>query len=241
MLRILRSIWIWAACGTLILLWLPLLGSIRLFDRDPRRLITARWFRRLGVMLAKVNPWRLHISGLDHIDHNAVYIVVSNHQSLADIPLISHTKIDAKWLGKIELFRIPVAGWMMKMSGDIPVTRGDRRKAAQALLQCAQYLRQGVSIVFFPEGTRSRDGEVLPFNDGPFQLAIREQVPVLPLAVEGSGAALPRSTWLFGGTQDIYLSVLPPVPVEGHDVKKSAELREAVRERIVAEVHRLRR
>ena len=131
-------------------------------------------------------------------DPKQVYVIVSNHQSLADIPLICNLRFDAKWLAKAELFRLPFAGWMMRWAGDIPVERADRRKAAQALLQCVRCLRGGCSVMFFPEGTRSPDGEVQAFNDGPFQLALREKVPVLPLAVEGSGAALPRNSWLFG-------------------------------------------
>lgn len=240
MIRLLRSVWIWTATGALVLLWVPLLGLVRLFDREPLRLRTAAWFRRLGRAISKVNPWRLHISGGENITADSVYVVVSNHQSLADIPLISHLQFDTKWLGKAELFRVPVIGWMMRMAGDVPVERSDRRKAAQALLQCARYLRQRVSVVFFPEGTRSRDGQVLPFNDGPFQLAIREQVNVLPLVVEGSGAALPRNTWIFGGVQDIHLRVLAPVPVKGFNVKQSGELRDAVRQKMIDELERLR-
>jgi 1-acyl-sn-glycerol-3-phosphate acyltransferase len=95
-------------------------------------------------------------------------------------------------------------------------------------------------VIFFPEGTRSRDGEVLPFNEGPFQLAIREGVRVLPLVVEGSGAALPRNSWIFGGTQDIHLRVLEAVPVEGWTVKQSGALRDVVRQKIVDELRRLR-
>ena len=179
--------------------------------------------------MARVNPWRLHISGRERVQPGQVYVIVSNHQSFADIPVVSHVNIDAKWLGKAEMFRVPLIGWMLRMAGDIPVARGDRRKSAQALLQCARYLRHGCSIVFFPEGTRSRDGQVLPFNEGPFQLAIRERVPVLPLVVEGTGDALPRNSWLFGGARDIHLRILEPVSVEGWTVKQSGELRDAVR------------
>lgn len=232
--------WIWSASAALILIWCPLVALAWLSERDRRHLRAARTFRSLGRVLAKVNPWRLHITGAERIDRKQAYVVVSNHQSLADIPLISHLKMDTKWLGKAELFRIPVIGWMMRLAGDVPVERADRRKAAQALLRCAGYLRQGVSVVFFPEGTRSRDGSVLPFNDGPFQLAIREKTPVLPLVVEGSGAALPRSSWVFGATSDICLSVLDPVPVENWNVRQCAELRERVRSQIIDEVERLR-
>lgn len=240
MFAILRSIWIWAAGGSLILIWLPLMAVVRLFDRDPLHRKTGRCFRALGRAISRVNPWRLHITGREHVEPGTIYVIVSNHQSLADIPLISHLRVDTKWMAKAELFRLPVIGWELRMAGDVPVERNDRRKAAQALLQCARYLRQGCSLMFFPEGTRSHAGEVLPFNDGPFQLAIREHVAVLPLVVEGSGDALPRRSWIFRGTSDIHLRVLEPIPSEGWNSKQSAELREVVRGAIIAELERLR-
>jgi 1-acyl-sn-glycerol-3-phosphate acyltransferase len=239
-LRIVRSAWIWLASATVVLFWWPLLACVRLFDRDPRRLKTARWFRRLGPALAKINPWRIRITGLDNIDPSHVYVVVSNHQSMVDIPVIAHLPLDTKWLAKHELFRTPVFGSMLRLAGDVPVDRSDRRKGATAILRCAEYLRQGCSVMFFPEGTRSLDGQVRPFSEGPFMLAAREQVPILPLVVEGSGAALPRDTWMFGGTQEIHLRILKAVPVEGWDVKRASLLRDSVRQLIVDELDRLR-
>ena len=240
MIRFLRSAWIWAANVTLIVLWLPLLGVIRLFDRDPRRVRTGRWFRNLGPVLAKVNPWRIQVSGREHVKAGQVYVIVSNHQSMADIPVISFLRVDNKWLGKAELFRFPVLGWMLRMAGDVPIDRSSRRVGAKAMLQCARYLRQRCSVVFFPEGTRSRDGRVLPFNEGPFHLAVREQVPILPLVVEGSGNALPRNSWIFGKAQDIHLRILEPVSVDGWSMEQVPALRDAVRQRIVDELDRLR-
>jgi 1-acyl-sn-glycerol-3-phosphate acyltransferase len=240
MLRILRSAWIWAASVVLILLWTPLLGVVRLFDVTPPRLRTGRWFRRLGRMIARVSPWRVHVSGSENLNASQVYVVVCNHQSVADIPVIAHLKLDTKWLAKAELFRLPVAGWMLRMAGDVPIERSDRRKGAVAMMRCARYLRQRCSVVFFPEGTRSPDGRVLPFNDGPFQLAIREQIPILPLVVEGTGTALPRNSWIFGKAQEIQLRILEAVSVEGWNIKQAAALRDAVRQRIVDELDRWR-
>ncbi len=91
-------------------------------------------------------------------------------------PAAFHLKLNTKWLAKIELFRVPLFGWMLRMAGDVPVDRAAPRQAARALMQCAKYLRQNCSVVFFPEGGRSPDGEVQPFNEGAFQLAIREQI-----------------------------------------------------------------
>lgn len=240
MLRMLRSIWIWFASATVVLLWWPLLGIVRLSDRDPLRRKTGRWFRRLGPALATINPWRIRITGLENIDPAQAYVVVANHQSMADIPVIAHLRIDTKWLGKAEAFRWPVFGSMCRWAGDVPVDRSDRRKGAGAMLQCGRYLRQGVSVVFFPEGTRSLDGRVKPFSEGPFLLAIREHVPVLPITLEGSGSAMPRDTWLFGGAQEIQFRIMKPVPVDGRDVKQAGALRDEVRQSIVEELERLR-
>jgi 1-acyl-sn-glycerol-3-phosphate acyltransferase len=239
MMAFLRSAWIWGLTAALIIAWIPLMAVVGLLDRNPLKIQRARWFRKLGPLAAKANPsWRLHLSGLGHIQPDGTYVFVANHQSLADIPLVAHLRHDAKWLAKAELFRVPVLGWFMRLAGDIPVERGDRRKAAQSLLKCASYLRQRCSVVFFPEGTRSRDGEILPFNDGPFQLAIREQIAVVPLVVEGTGNALPRHTWLFSERSDMFLRILPPVPPEGWD--NAGALRESVRQQMIDELARMR-
>src|SRR5258706_15086930 len=102
MFPVIRSVYIWSANSFLLLIWLPLMGIVRLFDRDPRRIRTARWFRRLGRLFTKVNPWRIHITGLEHFDAAQTYVVVSNHQSLADIPILCHIRLDAKWMANAE-------------------------------------------------------------------------------------------------------------------------------------------
>jgi 1-acyl-sn-glycerol-3-phosphate acyltransferase len=245
MIRYLRSVWIWTASAALVIVWAPVLAVTGLVDRmtskeENLRLRTGRWFRRLGRMLSRVGPWNIRITGAENIAANRVYVIVSNHQSLADIPLISHLRPDTKWLAKAELFRVPLVGWMMRMAGDVPVDRSAPKQGARAMLRCAKYLRQGCSVVFFPEGGRSPDGEVQPFNEGAFQLALREQVPILPLVVEGTGKALPAKSWLWGSSRDIQLRVLEPVSVEGRGVKESAALRDAVRRKIADELTRLR-
>jgi len=239
--QILRSAWIWTASSTLILLWAPLLFVVRLSERDPRRMRTGRWFRRLGPALAKVNRWKVLVSGLEHLRLDTPYVIVSNHQSLADIPVIAHLQVDAKWLAKVELFRLPLVGWMLRMAGDIPVDRSNRSRSGRSLIECARRLRQRCSVVFFPEGTRSRDGGVLPFAEGPFRLAIREQVSILPLVVEGAAGALPKHSWLFGPRQDIRLRVLQAVSIAGWELDRSAALRDHVRQQIVDELCSLRR
>lgn len=239
-MRLLRSIWMWLGGTVLVLAWAPVLAVVRLLDKKPALLKTGRCFRRLGRLLAGMNPWRIQISGSENVERDQVYVIVSNHQSVADIPVIAHLKHDTKWLAKAELFRIPIVGWMLRMAGDIAIERSNPRQAAQALLKCAQYLRQRCSVVFFPEGTRSSDGQLLEFNEGPFRLAIREQVSILPLVVYGSGDALPKGSPLIGGTADIFLRILKPISVEGWTAKQAAMLRDAVRQSMADELGRLR-
>src|ERR1022692_5046264 len=124
MIPLLRTAWIWTASAILILLWTPLLGVVRLFDREPRRLRTGRWFRKLGRVLAGVNPWRIHISGGENLHANQVYVVVSNHQSLADIPLISHLKLDTKCLAQPAVLTVPLQGLVVRIVGGVTGGRG---------------------------------------------------------------------------------------------------------------------
>ncbi|GIV61584.1 MAG: 1-acyl-sn-glycerol-3-phosphate acyltransferase [Rhodothermaceae bacterium] len=233
----LRSLWVWSSNVLLILLWLPLLALIRLFDRDPARYTTGRWFRRLGAAMTRVNPfWRVEVSGERIEDPRRPYVVVCNHQSNVDIPVISRLPWDMKWVAKAELFRVPVVGWMMRLAGDIPVERGEQMSRARVLVAARRVLENRCSVMFFPEGTRSRDGRVYAFNDGAFRLAIKAGVPVLPLVLDGSFNALPKDSWRFGEPSTIRLRVLPPVETAGLRSGDTAALRDRVRQMIVAQV-----
>ncbi len=232
----LRSIWVWLAVVLLIIIWLPLLALIRLFDRTPARMRTGRWFRNLGMAMVKVNPaWKVHISGTDHYHPDVPYVVMGNHFSNADIPLISVLPWEMKWIAKKELFNIPFIGWMMRMAGDIPLDRRERR-GARAMLLAKRYLLQKCPIMVFPEGTRSMDGRVHAFTDGAFQLAIKTKSPILPIAVEGSQTCLPKGSWKIGKPQDIFLKVFPPIDTSDLTSRDLGELRDRVRRMIVEQV-----
>ncbi len=197
----LLSLWAWVeiALVTLlgfvvqVVLWLVCLP----FDRG--RLVAGRTFRLVGVVAARLNPfWRFGVLGPRPSRPVRKTVVVSNHESNADPFLVSFLPWEMKWLGKASLFRIPVAGWMMRMAGDIPVQRGDSDSAKEAMAACARWLERGVPVMLFPEGTRSQDGQLLPFKDGAFRLAIETGADVLPLAVAGTRTALPKRSWRFG-------------------------------------------
>lgn len=233
MISIIRSIWMWFVIVVLVLLWLPLLAIIYKFDRDPVRFRTGRWFRRLGVCMVRANPaWTIHLTGKERVALGRPYVVVSNHQSMVDIPLLCLLPWEMKWLAKAELFQLPIVGWMMRMAGDIPVDR-QKKSGAPALLKAKSYLSQNCPVMIFPEGTRSPDGKLRPFMDGAFRVAIKAQVPVLPVVIEGSHSCLQKKSWKFGEPQDIYLKILPPVETEGLTSADSDKLRDTVRDMIL--------
>jgi len=232
-----RSLYIWFSFGVLIVLWFILVLLRRLFDFDPVRYKTGYLFRKIGNMIAMVNPaWRLHISGETISDPRRPFVVVCNHQSMADIPLISNLPWEMKWMGKEILFKIPMVGWMMRLSGDIAVDRKNSRSGARALLKALWYLENKCSVMIFPEGTRTLDGRVRQFSDGAFHLAIKAQVPILPLVIEGSRDCISKNSWKFGKPSDILLKVLPPIETNGLTTKDVAMLRDRVRSVIMDQV-----
>ena len=125
------------------------------------------------------------------------YVVVSNHESFVDILLLCNLPMEMKWLSKVEILRIPVLGWLMRIAGDIALDRASRESAGRAMEQARRTLKNRVSVMIFPEGTRSTDEDLLPFKDGAFRLAIKAGVPILPLALSGTRDALAKHDWRF--------------------------------------------
>ncbi|MCC5943138.1 MAG: 1-acyl-sn-glycerol-3-phosphate acyltransferase [Balneolaceae bacterium] len=231
------SVFTWAAILFLVIIWLPIIAVTRLFDRDPARYRTGRVFRKLGLYITKLNPnWNIEIEGAENIDDRKPYVVVSNHLSNADIPLISNLPWELKWIAKIELFNIPVLGWMMKLAGDIPVDRSSTNKRLGVFKQCSYYLNRKVSVIFFPEGTRSRNGKLNRFALGAFDLAIREQVDVLPIVLDGTQGCLPKTSWLFEPDVYVKLKVLEPVSTKGLQPEESLEFMESIRSQIAEQL-----
>jgi 1-acyl-sn-glycerol-3-phosphate acyltransferase len=229
------SLWAWLVLVLCILLWFPTLVIVRLltFPFDRAAYLTGYLFRKIGPAMATLNPlWHFRYSGTLPADPRRPFVVVSNHESFADILLVSHLPWEMKWLSKAELFRIPVMGWMMWLVGDIPVKRGFGPSAVEALERCRRALRLKVSVMIFPEGTRSRTSELLPFKDGAFRLAIEAGVPILPLALSGTRTALPKSSWRFGRSV-AEVRVLEPVETAGLSLADVPALKARVREMIV--------
>lgn len=233
----LKSLFIWTGVAVLIMIWLPMLAVCRLLDPDPAHYYTGKLFRKLGKSISKINPnWQLNISGRTDLDDRAPYVMVCNHLSTADIPLISNLPWEMKWVAKKELFDTPVVGWMMRLAGDICVDRRARNRKASTFEQAHFYLENNCSVMFFPEGTRSRSGKLNAFTRGAFELAIREQKPILPMVIDGTQNTLPKRSWKFGVAKHIKLKVLDPIPTEGLEKSDIRSLTEEARGRILEQL-----
>jgi 1-acyl-sn-glycerol-3-phosphate acyltransferase len=183
--------------------------------------------------MVTLNPlWRFRCVGPMPPDPRRPYVVVSNHESFVDILLISHLPWEMKWLSKAELFRIPVLGWLMWLAGDIPVKRGFGPSAIEAIARCRAALANRVSVMIFPEGTRSPTADLLPFKDGAFRLAIDAGVPILPLVVHGTRTALRKHDWRLGRSTAV-VRVLPPVETSGLKVEDVPALKQRTRQMIL--------
>jgi 1-acyl-sn-glycerol-3-phosphate acyltransferase len=221
------SIWTWLVLAGCIVLWLPVMALLRLATArsDPGRYAVGLLFRKIAVVTAALNPlWTFRRSGTPPADPRRPYIVIANHESFADILLISHLPWEMKWLSK---------------AGDIPEKRGEGRSAVEALRACRKVLADRVSVMIFPEGTRSATGDMLPFKDGAFRLAVDTGVPILPLALTGTGPALPKRGFLLGRSV-AEVRVLEPIETQGLTTKDVPALRDEVRSRILAVRDQLR-
>jgi 1-acyl-sn-glycerol-3-phosphate acyltransferase len=229
------SIWAWLILVACVLVWLPVMALLRLvtapFDRG--RYAVGYLFRQIPVVVAALNPlWRFRTTGTMPSDPRRPYVVVSNHESFVDILLISHLPWEMKWLSKAELFRIPVLGWLLMLAGDIPIKRGFGPSAIEAIARCRTALANRVSVMIFPEGTRSTTDDLLPFKDGAFRLAIDAGVPILPLVVHGTSSALPKHDWRFGRSTAV-VRVLEPIDTIGLTPADVPTLKDRVRRLII--------
>lgn len=218
--------------------WVPILAlshARHRHDAAPRA--EGRWLRRMGRTAARLSPlWSFSVEGEPPADiaHSA-YVVVSNHESNADPFLLSFLPWDMRWVAKEEMYKVPVVGTVMRLSGDIPLRRGKGDSVRAMLAECRRTLDAGLSVMIFPEGKRSRDGRMLPFKDGAFELAIAAQVPVLPIAIQGTRTCMPTGTaWL--GEARATARVLPPIATKGMGPNDVARLRDAARAQIAAAV-----
>ena len=235
-MKSIQSALVWVTVALIVLIALPVLLVVRAVDWTPQHVRTGRTFRWLGTWTSRINPaWKVRIEHPPPGEMRHPYVVVSNHQSLADIPVISRLPWEMKWVGKASLFQLPVMGWLMRLADDVAVDRKNPESRAAVIRRTRQVIADGVSVMFFAEGTRSKDGRLRRFFDGAFRLAVETGAPVLPVAIDGTMGALPKHGWRFGEA-DVRLKVLDAIPTTGLSLDDVAELRERTRRAIAEQI-----
>jgi 1-acyl-sn-glycerol-3-phosphate acyltransferase len=186
-------------------------------------------------VILRVGGIKLQVKGLENVDLGGRYIFMVNHQSNVDIPVLIQGLLgfQLRWIAKRELLRVPFFGWAMWATKHIVVDRSDPLDAVRSLARAKDRLAAGLSIVVFPEGTRSRDGKLLRFKKGGFLLAVETRTTVVPVTINGSARVLPAGAWrLRPGIVEVVVD--KPVPVEGFRPGNLRHLSEQVRNRIAA-------
>jgi len=201
------------------------------FDR--RRVVLHLYSCAWASFFVALNPlWRLRVSGRDRLPWHGPAVIVANHASLVDVLVLFGLFRPYKWVSKLENFKIPFIGWNMSLNGYVPLKRGDRESVATMLDRCRVLLGQGSPVLFFPEGTRTKDGRLLPFKDGAFELAQEHGCLLIPIAVHGTGRALPKHGMVLRDHVNAHVEILEPLDPGKFDGVEA--LRDAARMRIGA-------
>jgi 1-acyl-sn-glycerol-3-phosphate acyltransferase len=197
---------------------------------------------RIANLWARMLLWlantRVEVIGREYVRRDRPHIFMANHQSDFDILIVlAHIPGQFRWIAKKELFKIPVFGTAMRNAGYIEIDRQNHEKALQSLGEAARKIREGKSVVTFPEGARSKDGTVKPFKQGIFYLAIESGVPIIPISIIGAGEIMPKRS-LNVKPGRITMVIDRPVDVSAYTKETRSELIERVRNVIIGNVER---
>ncbi len=190
--------------------------------------VAALWSR----LICRWNGIKVEVSGKENILVDQPQIFIANHQGYYDIfTLAGYLTVQLRWVSKAVLFRVPFMGWAMRAAGYIPVERNNRKQSYQAFLNTLEAIKEGSSVVIFPEGTRSEDGSIGVFKKGSQLLAQRAKVPMVPVAIIGTRDIIRKGSMLFHpGTVRIIIS--PCIALEEKDAKKGDEILQEIRNMI---------
>jgi len=181
---------------------------------------------------------RVRVLGIENVDPNRSHIYMSNHLSLFDIPvLLAHLRVQFRWIAKAELFTIPIFGTAMKGAGYVSIDRSNRKAAFASLKQASENIRNGVSVLIFPEGTRSDDGNVGSFKNGGFVMAIDSGAPIMPVVIHGTRRIMRKNTNRIR-RGNVTLEILKPIETAEYTRKQKEELMLLVRKAICEAVEK---
>jgi 1-acyl-sn-glycerol-3-phosphate acyltransferase len=192
---------------------------------DPKKIVLHKFSCFWAFHYVQLTPgWTYRITGREHIQDGKAYMLVANHQSLMDILIAFGIKKHFKWVSKRSLFAAPFIGWNMYMNNHVGLIRGRSKSIKKMFKDCGHHLQQGSSVFMFPEGTRSEDGEVKKFKNGAFKLAVENNVPVIPIIINGSKDGLAKDSMIFNFGHKVHISVDILPPLEPADFNSDSKL-----------------
>ena len=167
-----------------------------------------------AIALAMSPVFKVRVTGKENMDRSRAHVVVMNHQSLLDVLLSFRLFYPAKMIGKKVLAFVPIIGWNLFLSGHVFVDRASRKSQFEAMRKMDQLLLSGDSLLIYPEGTRTKDGNIAEFKKGAFRSAVNTGTPIMPVLIDGAFQALPKSGFIVKKRYTLSLHVLPSIPVE---------------------------
>ena len=179
---------------------------------DPDRKLVHAFICRWTPLYLRVSPgWKVEVTGREKLPGGAC-VLVANHQSMADIVACMALRTQFKFVSKASLFRLPVVGWMMRLARYVSVVRGRPKSMHQMMEDCRAWLRRGMPVLIYPEGTYSQDGRLLPFKKGAFELAVGSKVPLVPVLLTGTTGLVEGDGPWFNPRCHIRVAVQDPIP-----------------------------
>ena len=194
-----------------------------------------------GFLLCWIIPvWKVEVEGREKAVRGKTYVIISNHQSMLDILLIFYLRYRFKSVSKIENTKIPVLGWYIRMADYITVDRINEQSKSGMLDKSLKCLKDGTSLMIFPEGTRTNKNEIGRFKRGAFLLAIQAEIPILPVIIEGTGLIFAKDNLIFSWGKRITMKVLDPVEPSSFGTQDNDELALRLRSLMNSELKKLR-
>jgi len=216
---------VWVVLATLVLGIAAIATSLFSRTGDPVHRIAALWAKSI-LFVSRID---VTVNGLSNLDSSQSFIYMSNHQSNFDIPvLLACLPAQFRWLAKAELFRIPIFGSGMRAAGYISIDRFNRQSAFESISVAAKKIKEGASVMIFPEGTRSIDGNIRPFKKGGFVLAVDSGVPIIPIILHGTRSIMPKGRMRIR-TGHVYMDIQPPIETSGYTRESKDDLIEQIR------------
>lgn len=221
--RYLRAIWFFAS-----VIVLTILFSLSVFIVFPFALLFDKQRHSIHVFgigwahsIKLCNPWwKFKIHGQKYLaKSNQAVVYVANHQSQMDILAVFMLNMRFRWIAKASLFKIPFLGWSMSAAKYVPVIRGNRKSQEECMRLAEHTIKDGIPMIFFPEGTRSLTGELGEFKTGAFRLAQSTGVPIVPISIQGCGKLLPKHS-LIPQNAEVTITVHPPIISTQYQLKE---------------------